>query len=228
MIFGWLFANVIAGWWHTNEMYLMESETFWTNPWMLLILLTIMEHLTVKSFIGVVSINKRKQTPFRHESLERHGYLRHTLCVLRNWTTISQVAMTNDRVPPLLILPQSISYSLDYYWAEDYTSASHTIVVAFELVLVSLVVVPHHPLHIRMIAGDNSLLPMEFDLHYYLIAMMEQNRLNPLEFETVMDGIVLHWTPKTLQLAARAPLECNWNFKIIRNIYKTIKFNSIH
>lgn len=55
VVFRWLLANIIAGWWHTNQMDLMEDKTFRTHPRMLLIFLTVMEHLAVYTFVGIVS-----------------------------------------------------------------------------------------------------------------------------------------------------------------------------
>lgn len=60
MIFGRLLASVVIWWWHTNQVHLMELETFGTNPWVFLIFMTIMEHFTVYTFVSVVSVQEKK------------------------------------------------------------------------------------------------------------------------------------------------------------------------
>lgn len=56
VIFLRLLTDVIMGWWHTNQMYLVESEPFRANPRMTLAILAVMEHFAVNSVISVVSV----------------------------------------------------------------------------------------------------------------------------------------------------------------------------
>lgn len=60
VVLWWLLANVIARRWHANQMDLVEDETFRTHPRVLLVLLTVMEHLAIHTFVGVVSVGGRK------------------------------------------------------------------------------------------------------------------------------------------------------------------------
>lgn len=55
VVFGRLLTGVIVWWWHTYQMHLMELETFRANPWVLLVLLTVVEHLATHALVGIVS-----------------------------------------------------------------------------------------------------------------------------------------------------------------------------
>lgn len=55
MVFGGLGADVVGCWWHADEMDLMEGESFRADPGVLLVLLAVVEHFAVETFVGVVA-----------------------------------------------------------------------------------------------------------------------------------------------------------------------------
>lgn len=46
VVFAWLLANIFTGWWHADQMDLVEWKSLRANPWMLLIFLAIVKHFT--------------------------------------------------------------------------------------------------------------------------------------------------------------------------------------
>lgn len=55
VILGRLLADVVAGWWHTDQVHLMECEAFRTDPGVFLIFLAVVEHFAAQTFVSVVS-----------------------------------------------------------------------------------------------------------------------------------------------------------------------------